>query len=137
MKINYENNIYIIDRDFHLVEFDKAVEKLYPGIKVGDICYKAVMNRDTPCAHCPIADCSDNPSVVYYDSLYDGFVEADFCVLTGGKYCVTRHKVGVETEHMKTLDRILRRLQPRVCIHLLCGSFLRHLFGIQLRKLFR
>ncbi len=101
MKINYENNIYIIDRDFHLVEFDKAVEKLYPGIKAGDICYEAVMKRDTPCAHCPIADCSDNPSVVYYDSLYDGFVEADFCVLTGGKYCVTRHKVGVETEHMK------------------------------------
>lgn len=101
MNINYENNIYIIDRDFHLVEFDKAVEDLYPGIKVGDICYKSVMKRDTPCAHCPIADCSDNPSVVYYDSIYDGFVEADFCVLTGGKFCVTRHKVGVETEHMK------------------------------------
>lgn len=101
MKINYENNIYIIDRNFRLVEFDKAVEGLYPGIQVGDICYKAVMKRDTPCAHCPIADCSDNPSVVYYDSLYDGFVEADFCMLTGGKFCVTRHKVGVETEHMK------------------------------------
>ncbi len=101
MKTNYESNIYIIDRDFHLVEFDKAVADLYPGIKVGDICYEAVMKRKTPCAHCPIADCSDSPSVVYYDSLYDGFVEADFCMLTGGKYCVTRHKVGVESEHMK------------------------------------
>ncbi|MBO5448586.1 MAG: response regulator [Ruminococcus sp.] len=59
------------------------------------------MNRETPCAHCPIADCSDNPSMVYYDSFYDGFVEAVFCELTGGKFCVTRHKVGVESEHMK------------------------------------
>ncbi len=101
MNINYETNIYIIDRDFRLVEFDKAVADLYPGIKVGDLCYKAVMNRDTPCAHCPIADHSDNTSVVYYDSLYDGFVEAAFCQLTGGKFCVTRHKVGVESEHMK------------------------------------
>ncbi len=101
MNINYENNIYIIDRNFHLVEFDKAVADRYPGIKVGDLCYCAVMNRNKPCVHCPIADCSDNPSVVYYDSFYDGFVEATFCELTGGKFCVTRHKVGVETEHMK------------------------------------
>ncbi len=101
MNINYENNIYIIDRNFRLVEFDKAVEDLYPGIRVGDLCYRAVMKRDTPCAHCPIADCSDSPSVVYYDSFCDGFVEAIFCELTGGQFCVARHKVGVESEHMK------------------------------------
>ncbi len=101
MNINYENNIYIIDQDFHLVEFDKAVADRYPGIQVGDLCYRAVMNRDTPCAHCPIADRSDSPSAVYYDSFFDGFVEAAFCELTGGKFCVTRHKVGVENEHMK------------------------------------
>ncbi len=101
MNINYENNIYIIDRDFHLVEFDKAVAKRYPGIEIGDLCYRAVMKRDTPCDHCPIADNSDNPSVVYYDSFYDGFVEAAFCQLTGNKFCVTRHKVGVENEHMR------------------------------------
>jgi len=101
MNINYENNIYIIDRNFRLVEFDKAVADRYPGIQVGDLCYRAIMNRDTPCAHCPIAECSDTPSVVYYDTFFDGFLEAAFCELTGGKFCVTRHKVGVENEHMK------------------------------------
>ncbi len=101
MNINYENNIYIIDRNFHLVEFDKAVADRYPGIQVGDLCYRAIMKRDTPCDHCPIADCSDSTSLVYYDSFYDGFVEAAFCELTGGKFCVTRHKVGVENEYMK------------------------------------
>ena len=101
MNINYENNIYIIDGDFRLVEFDKAVADRYPGVKIGDLCYRAIMKRDTPCAHCPIADCSDTPSIVYYDSFYEGFVEASFCELTGGKYCVTRHKVNAENEHMK------------------------------------
>jgi len=101
MNVNYETNIYIIDRDFHLIEFDKAVANRYPGIRTGDLCYRAIMDRDTPCAHCPIADCSDNTSAIYYDSFYDGFVEASFCELTGGQYCVTRHKVGVESEHMK------------------------------------
>ncbi len=101
MNINYENNIYIIDGDFRLVEFDKAVADRYPGVKVGDPCYRAIMKRDTPCAHCPIADDSGTSSIVYYDSFYDGVVEAAFCELTGGKYCVTRHKVGVESEHMK------------------------------------
>ncbi len=101
MNINYENNIYIIDGDFHLVEFDKAVADRYPGIKVGDLCYQAVMKRDTPCAHCPIADGSDASSVVYHDPFFGGFVEAAFCELTGGKYCVTRHKVGVESQHMR------------------------------------
>ena len=101
MNINFENNIYIIDGDFRLVEFDKAVADRYPGVKIGDLCYRAIMKQDTPCAHCPIADGSDTSSIVYYDSFYEGFVEAAFCELTGGKYCVTRHKVGVESEHMK------------------------------------
>lgn len=101
MNVNFENNIYIIDRNFRLVEFDKAVVKRHPGIQIGDLCYKAIMNLDAPCDHCPIADCSDNSSVVYYDSFYDGFVEAAFCELTGGKFCVTRHKVGAESEHIK------------------------------------
>ncbi len=101
MNINYENDIYIIDKNFRLVEFDKAVEKRFPGIRVGDLCYKAVMNRDNPCDHCPIAECLDTSSVVYYDSFYQGFAEAAFCELTGGKYCVTRHRVDVENEHMK------------------------------------
>ncbi len=101
MNINYENNIYIIDQNFRLLEFDKAVADRYPGIRVGDLCYKAVMNRDSPCAHCPLVDRGSKPSAVYYDSSYDGFVEAAFYELSGGNYCVARHKVGVENEHIK------------------------------------
>ena len=51
MNINFENNIYIIDGDFRLVEFDKAVADRYPGVKIGDLCYRAIMKQDTPVSH--------------------------------------------------------------------------------------
>jgi len=101
MNVNYENNIYIIDKNFHIIEFDKVVKKLYKGIKVGDICYEKIMNRKSPCSHCPIACHSDDTSIVFYDPLFNEFVEAAFCELSEEKYCVTRHKVGVENEHIK------------------------------------
>ncbi len=101
MNVKYENNIYIIDKDFHLLEFDKTVADRYKGIKVGDLCYKAVMNRESPCDHCRIAGNSDNTSPVFYDPFYDEFVEVVFCELGEGKYCVTRHKAGVADEQLK------------------------------------
>lgn len=101
MNMYDENSIYIIDRDFRLVEFDKAVADRFPEIKVGDLCYRAIMKRDAPCAHCPIVEGANSPSAIYFDAYYGGFVEVAFCELTGGKFCVTRHRVGVENEHMK------------------------------------
>jgi len=57
MNINYENNIYTIDRDFRLAEFDKAVEKIHMGISAGGLCCSGIMNRFVPCAYCSITDC--------------------------------------------------------------------------------
>lgn len=101
MNMTYENNIYIIDSEFHLLDFDKVVSKLYKGVEVGDICYRKLMDRDTPCPHCPIARNSDNSSIVFFDKAFNEFVEASFCELSDGKFCVTRHKAGVENEHIR------------------------------------
>ncbi len=101
MNMTYENNIYIIDSDFHLLDFDKVVNSLYKGVKVGDVCYKKIMDRDNPCPHCPIARNSDNSSIVFFDKVFNEFVEATFCELSDGKFCVTRHKAGVENENIK------------------------------------
>ena len=101
MNVNYENNIYIIDSGFRLIEFDKVVTSLYKGVKIGDICYKKIMNRDSPCPHCPIARNSDNTSIVFFDKIFNEFVEASFCELSNGNFCVTRHKTGVENDNIK------------------------------------
>ncbi len=101
LDVNYENNIYIIDKDFHLVDFDRVVAEHYADIKVGDLCYQAVMNRQSPCDHCPIAGNSDSVVSIYYDSFFDGFAEASFQELSGKKYCVTRHKAGIGDDRLK------------------------------------
>ncbi len=102
MNVNYDNNIYIIDSEFRLLEFDKVVTSLYKGVKVGDICYEKIMNRESPCPHCPIARNSDNTSIVFFDKVFNEFVEAAFCELSDGKFCVTRHKAGVENDNIKS-----------------------------------
>ncbi len=88
-KIKLENDFYVIGEDFRLIAFNKAVEDRYAGIKVGDYCYKAVMNRESPCLYCPIAGNTDNDSPIYFSPFYNGWVEAVFSEIAEGKYSVT------------------------------------------------
>ncbi|MGN0009436.1 MAG: ATP-binding protein, partial [Desulfovibrionaceae bacterium] len=85
----FPNDFYVISKDFRLVRFNDSVARTYRGIKVGDYCYKATMNRDTPCLHCPIAGHTDNSSPVYYDPFYKTWVEAIFSDIGEGQYAVT------------------------------------------------
>ena len=75
----YKNDFYIITEDFRLLDFNQNVKDRYKGIKVGDLCYKATMNRDTPCLHCPIAGNTKQDCPIYFDPFYEDWVEA--CLL--------------------------------------------------------
>ena len=74
----FENDYYVIDNEFRLISFNKTVEERYKGIKTGDLCYKAKMNRESPCLHCPIAGNTDSSSPIYFDTVYNELVEAIF-----------------------------------------------------------
>ncbi len=92
-KVSFENDYYVLDKDFRLVEFNKSVADRYDGIKVGDYCYKATMKRDSPCLHCPIAGNSQSDSPIYFDPSYNDWMEAIFCRTEDGKYSVIRRRV--------------------------------------------
>ncbi len=87
-KIELKNDHYIIDKDYKLLSFNQSVADRYTGIKVGDLCYKATMNRDTPCLHCPIAGNSDCDSPIYFDPFYNDWTEAIFSETADGNYSV-------------------------------------------------
>ncbi len=87
-KVSFENDYYVIDKNFRLVLFNKAVADRYKGIKIGDLCYKATMNRESPCLHCPIAGNSDSDSPIYFDPYYNDMCEAIFSDLNNGNYGV-------------------------------------------------
>ncbi len=52
-RVNYNVGMYIIDSNYEMVYLNPAVTEMYPEVKVGDICYKALAGLDEPCAHCP------------------------------------------------------------------------------------
>lgn len=82
------NDYYVISDDFKLVSFNNNVKGTYSGIKVGDYCYKATMNRNEPCLHCPIAGNSDCDCPIYYDPFYETWMEAIFSETGDGNYAV-------------------------------------------------
>jgi len=88
----FENDYYVISRDFKLISFNDSVAKNYKGIKVGDYCYKATMKRDEPCLHCPIPGNSNCDSPVYYDPFYQTWIEAIFSEIGDGNYAICCRK---------------------------------------------
>ena len=50
---NMDNYVYIVNPDTHELSFvNKKVLVGTPDVKIGNICYKALQNRDTPCDNC-------------------------------------------------------------------------------------
>lgn len=63
--IDQDNFTYIIDESHRLISFNFVMESLYPNIKKGDFCYKAIMGHDSPCVHCPLEKKTDCPITTY------------------------------------------------------------------------
>lgn len=50
---NLDSFVYVVNPDNHGISFiNKKVLVDSPDVKIGDICYKALQNRDTPCENC-------------------------------------------------------------------------------------
>ncbi len=49
-----KNSMYIIDRQYRLVNFNEQIAATYPGAQKGDFCYSALMNRADVCPSCPL-----------------------------------------------------------------------------------
>ncbi len=51
---NLDSYAYVVDKEsFTLLFQNRNIEKISGGAKVGDLCYKAFMGRDTICENCP------------------------------------------------------------------------------------
>lgn len=50
---NLDSYVYVVNRDTYEISFiNKKVVMNSPDVKIGDICYKALQNRETPCENC-------------------------------------------------------------------------------------
>lgn len=50
---NLDSFVYIVNSDTYELSFiNKKVLMKSPEVKIGDVCYRAIQNRDTPCENC-------------------------------------------------------------------------------------
>lgn len=54
------SNYAIREGTYELIYFSEYTENLFPNVKLGEVCYKAIFGRDTPCDPCPLAGLKDN-----------------------------------------------------------------------------
>lgn len=58
---NMDSFVYVVNPDNHEISFiNKKVLVDSPDVKIGDICYKALQNRDTPCENCILRNLDKN-----------------------------------------------------------------------------
>ncbi len=65
-----EFGMYIIDSDYQIIYANRTTKNMYPNLKVGDICHKALSGFDAPCADCPIG----KGSSLFYNSQQKGWI---------------------------------------------------------------
>lgn len=58
---NQKLSNYAIKPDtYELLYVNEYTEYLFPNVKLGEVCYKAIFGRKKPCETCPVAGLSDN-----------------------------------------------------------------------------
>lgn len=50
----HSSGYYLIDSEFNIVHMNDTASSIYPNLKVGEKCYKCLMNLDEPCGPCPV-----------------------------------------------------------------------------------
>ncbi|MEQ2562768.1 EAL domain-containing protein [Ventrimonas sp. CLA-AP-H27] len=66
--VEQSSGTYIINKDYDIVTFNQTALDLYPSLKKGEKCYKCLMNLDTPCPPCPVANRIKGPKT-YFDPI--------------------------------------------------------------------
>ena len=77
--------VYVTDSVTYRLKFLNAkIKKLVPACQAGDLCYQALLGRDTPCAQCPMQQ-SDRRSTIKNDMLRLSVQASSTPVSWGGK----------------------------------------------------
>ncbi len=70
---SFETGMYIIDDGFTILNVNDTMKKLYPSVKVGDICYKAIALQECQCPVCPLLQ----DDALFYNSLRKEWISAN------------------------------------------------------------
>lgn len=79
MEFNSESRdtrIYIVDDHYRIVYFNHALGEVFPSLKTGELCYRALCGESAPCSDCPLGQ-EDGSDSIFYNQLVDQWVEVN------------------------------------------------------------
>lgn len=78
-------NYAIRSETYELLYFSEYTNALFPDIKLGELCYKALYSKDSPCDTCPLKGLNDNNSsysIEAYDDEKDSWYSSTASAVT-------------------------------------------------------
>ena len=51
--VSTQGHTYVIDRSYRVVYLDRAARRVFPGGRVGELCYECFRGQTEPCKDCP------------------------------------------------------------------------------------
>ncbi len=73
----FETGMYVVDKDFRILNVNETMAALYPAVKVGDICYRSIALRESQCEVCPLR--MDN--ALFYNPIRKEWIYANAAVM--------------------------------------------------------
>ena len=69
----FETGMYIVNENFEILNINDTMKSLYPSVKVGDICYKAIALQECQCPVCPLMQ----DDALFYNPLRKEWISAN------------------------------------------------------------
>ncbi len=73
-----DTGMYIIDKEYRIVNFNRTMGEMYPDVKLGDICYQALALQDAPCESCPLV----HNDILFYNPFRKEWISANAAEIT-------------------------------------------------------
>lgn len=130
------DGVSILNRDMIIDDINPRNREIFPGVEKGDLCYRSIHGRSTPCPHCSVIQAFEDGGIHEHQSTFylpDGkerIVHSISAPLRDSSGGITRaievvrditervksekHKAEVELKHKKELEAINQQLSRRV-----------------------
>ncbi len=126
---NFDIGMYIIDKDYHMINFNQNTKRMYPEVSFGKMCYEALALRKEPCENCPLR----SGSILFYSEPRKEWITATAASMEYPGYgeCYHVHfkrQISMTGEkqkqvHMKKIDSYIAELKDTLGQECAIGAY--------------
>ncbi len=106
---HFDTGMYVVDQDYHILNCNPEMKKMYPEVQNGDLCYQALARYDSPCVTCPLK----NNNVLFFNPVREEWITANAANMEypghGPCYCIqfrVRKNIGGTKREIIRLEKL-------------------------------